>query len=382
MRSRQFDWKPDTGLSWHGEAGFETEFVLYFGAGALLSDPACYNALRKTFPRTALIGCSTGELFDQAQICDDRVLAVAVGFHETRTRLASVDVAKASRSADAGAAIGRQLAAPDLCAMLVFSDGLNVDGAALVAGLQETARPMVTISGRPAGDGVAFGQTLVGANAAPRSGCVAAIGLYGEHLSIETAIAGGHPPFGPRRIITRSRGNGLQEPDGRPAFKPRRRSLDGEDLRLIPGAALLFPLHAEPRHQPGRNQVRMMRSIDQAGGEMIFAGRKPQGWNAQWMRSHSALMAESAAEAMRQAEPGACEAEGLALLVSCIGRQLQRGQRAVEKIEAAAEAMAARHALTGFDFRGQVSPHPRPGFSQRHGRTMTLATASETSDEA
>ena len=125
----------------------------------------------------------------------------------------------------------------------------------------------------------------------------------------------------------------------------------------------------------------MMRSIDQASGEMIFAGRKPQGWNAQWMRS-PALMADSAAEALHQSEPSACEAEGLALLVSCIGRQLERGQRAVEKIEAAAEAMAARHALTGFDFRGQVSPHPRPGFSQRHGRTMTVATASETSDEA
>jgi hypothetical protein len=381
MRSRQFDWKPGTGLSWHGEAGFEAEFVLYFGAGALLSDPACYKALRKAFPHTALVGCSAGELFDPAQICDDRVLAVAVGFHETRTRLASVEVAKASHSADAGAAIGRRLAAPDLRAMLVFSDGLNVDGTALVAGLQETVSPMVTIGGLPAGDGVAFGPTLVGANAPPASGCVAAIGLYGEHLSIEAGIAGGCPPFGPRRIITRSRGNGLQEPDGRPAFKPRRRNLEGEDLRTIPGAALLFPLRAEPRHQPGQDRARMMRSIDQASGEMIFAGRKPQGWNAQWMRS-PALMADSAAEALHQAEPSACEAEGLALLVSCIGRQLERGQRAVEKIEAAAEAMAARHALTGFDFRGQVSPHPRPGFSQRHGRTMTVATASETSDEA
>ncbi|MCZ8270220.1 MAG: FIST C-terminal domain-containing protein [Beijerinckiaceae bacterium] len=382
MRTRQFDWKPGIGLSWQGEAGFEPDFVLYFGSRALLSDPACYDSLRQTFPHTALVGCSTGGQFDQTQICDDRVLAVAVGFHESRVRLASVEVRSPSHSAEAGAALGRQLAAPDLRAMLVFSDGLSVNGTALVAGLQDAVSPMVTISGGLAGDGAAFERTLVGANAPPASGCVVAIGLYGDHLSIQTGHAGGWTPFGPRRVITRSQGNLLQELDGRPAFELYRRYLDEEDLRALPGSALLFPLRIEPQGQTGQDVVRTILSIDQASGEMTFAGDMPQGWSAQLMRGNSARMAQSAAEAMRQAQPRASEAEGLALLVSCIGRRLLMGQRAVNEVEAAAEAMAVRHALIGFYSYGEISPHAQSGFAQLHNQTMTVVTVSETSDEA
>ncbi|MCE2933581.1 MAG: FIST C-terminal domain-containing protein, partial [Hyphomicrobiales bacterium] len=128
--------------------------------------------------------------------------------------------------------------------------------------------------------------------------------------------------------------------------------------------------------------VRTILSIDQASGEMTFAGDMPQGWSAQLMRGNSARMAQSAAEAMRLAQPRAGEAEGLALLVSCIGRRLLMGQRAVNEVEAAAEAMAVRHALIGFYSYGEISPHAQSGFAQLHNQTMTVVTVSETSDEA
>ena len=99
-------------------------------------------------------------------------------------------------------------------------------------------------------------------------------------------------------------------------------------------------------------------------------------------RLSGGLMAPEVAEAMRQAQPRASEAEGLALLVSCIGRRLLMGQRAVNEVEAAAEAMAVRHALIGFYSDGEISPHAQSGFAQLHNQTMTVVTVSETSDEA
>ncbi len=179
------------------------------------------------------MGCTTGGQFDQSRICDDRVLAVAVSFHESQAKLASVAVTGPQASRACGAELGRALAGPGLRALLVFSDGLGVNGTALVAGLQESVGPTVTISGGMAGDGAAFEETLVGANEAPAPGRVAAIGLYGDHLSIHTGNAGGWVAFGPRRTITRSDGNILHELDGRPAFELYRRYLNEEDLLAL-----------------------------------------------------------------------------------------------------------------------------------------------------
>ncbi len=247
MRTRQFEWSPEAGLSWHGEAGFSPDFVLYFGARSLLSDPACFDALRAAFPHSSLMGCSTGGQFDQSRIYDDRVLAVAVSFHDSQAKLASTAVTAPQASRACGAELGRALAGPGLRALLVFSDGLGVNGTALVAGLQESVGPTVTISGGMAGDGAAFEETLVGANEAPAPGRVAAIGLYGDHLSIRTGNAGGWVAFGPRRTITRSDGNILHELDGRPAFELYRRYLNEEDLLALPGSALLFPCGSSRR---------------------------------------------------------------------------------------------------------------------------------------
>ncbi len=212
---------------------------------------------------------------------------------------------------------------------------------------------------------------------------MAAIGLYGDHLSIQTGSAGGWTPYGPRRTITRSNGNVLEELDGQPAFELYRRYLDEEDLKSLPGSALLFPLRIEPPSQGGQDVVRTILAIDQESGAMTFAGDMPQGWSAQLMRGNSDRMTESAAEAMRQASPlPGSEAEGLALLVSCIGRRLLMGQRAVNEVEAAAEALAANHALIGFYSYGEISPHPESGFCQLHNQTMTVLTLSETGGQS
>ncbi len=217
----------------------------------------------------------------------------------------------------------------------------------------------------------------------PASGRVAAIGLYGDHLAIRTGNAGGWTAFGPRRAITRSEGNVLHELDGRPAFELYRRYLTDEDLRALPGSALLFPLRIEPPLQPEFDVVRTIVSIDHETGAMTFAGDMPQGWTAQLMRGNTERMTDSAAEAMRQAQGDApCEAEGLALLVCCIGRRLLMGQQAVDEVEAAVEAMAAKHALIGFYSYGEISPHRKSGFSQLHNQTMTVFAVSETMDKA
>ena len=96
---------------------------------------------------------------------------------------------------------------------------------------------------------------------------------------------------------------------------------------------------------------------------MTFAGDVPEGWVAQLMRGNFDRLAAGAAEAARQAPPGLGEdatSDGVALLVSCIGRRLLMGQRTIDEVEAAGPSSARSMPRLGFYSYGEISPHPPP----------------------
>ena len=153
---------------------------------------------------------------------DDEIAAVALRFERTRLRLACEAVPAPGQSRSCGEAIGRALAADDLAGIFVLSDGLNVNGSELVAGVTGVVGGKIPLTGGLAGDGALFEETLVGADCAPRSGQVAAIGFYGAAIRIGHGSAGGWDEFGPRRRITRSRGNVLLRARRRARARPLR----------------------------------------------------------------------------------------------------------------------------------------------------------------
>src|SRR4029077_7650035 len=215
--------------------------------------------------------------------------------------------------------------ADDLAGIFVLSDGLNVNGSELVAGMTSVVGASVSVTGGLAGDGAVFKETLVGADCEPRKQTVAAVGFYGPSIRIGHGSAGGWDEFGPRRRITHSTGNVLYELDGEPALDLYERYLGEDDARGLPGTALLFPLLIRDAAQPDQDVVRTVLAIDRQARSMTFAGDMPEGWVAQLMRGNFDRLAAGAAEAARQARRGLGEhgdRDGLAVLVSCIGRRL------------------------------------------------------------
>src|SRR5919202_4146050 len=116
--------------------------------------------------------------------------------------LAAAPVSSREESLAAGIAIARQLDGPDLRAVLVFSDGLQVNGSELVRGLNTVLGPEVVITGGLAGDGSRFERTWVMVDGAPRGGFVTAAGLYGSTLRIGCGSKGGWDAFGLERVVT------------------------------------------------------------------------------------------------------------------------------------------------------------------------------------
>ncbi len=379
MRTEQLSWSEASG--WRSSCGNpeKADLVLYFGIRQVLACGARYGELRAMYPDAHILGCSTGGQISNDDITDEEIASVALHFEHTRLKLACEPVPSATRSRICGEAIGRALAGDELAGIFVLSDGLNVNGSEFVGGISSVVGERVPLTGGLAGDGAEFKETLVGGDCPPRNHTVAAVGFYGNAVTIGHGSAGGWDEFGPRRRITRSHGNILFELDGEPALDLYKRYL-GEEAHGLPSTALLFPLRIRDPQRPDYDLVRTVLAVDHDARSMTFAGDMPEGVVAQLMHGNFDRLAAGAAEAARQAAAAtreSAERNGVAILVSCIGRRLLMGQRTIDEVEAAGAELNAQWPRLGFYSYGEISPHGASGVCQLHNQTMTVTTISE-----
>ena len=380
MHSQQITWNPQTGWTPIATEPEKVSLVFYFGAREMLACGKRYHELREMFPAARIMGCSTGGQINNSDVTDEEIVAAAISFHSTRLRLICRDINDPAHSRRCGEEIGRALNDDQLAGIFVLSDGLNVNGSELVNGLVDAIGPDIPLTGGLAGDGANFKETLVGGDCAPRSRMVVGVGFYGSAIKIGHGSAGGWDLFGPRRQVTKSRGNVLFELDGEPALDLYERYLGPEDSKGLPGSALLFPIEVHDPDQPDSSVVRTVLAVDSKARSMTFAGDVPQGWTAQLMRGNFDRLAEGAADAARQARTGLNAREEdhqFSILVSCIGRRLLMGQRSSDETEAAGAELGSDTLRVGFYSYGEISPHAKSGICELHNQTMTVTTFAE-----
>ena len=352
--------------------------VIAFGAAELRDDDRPFADLRRAFPRSVVIGCSTAGEIDGARVVDDSITAAAIRFEHTRVVLAKARLPTVQASFQAGTELADQLrrGGDDLRAVLVLSEGLHVNGSALVRGLVTRLPTSVVVAGGLAGDGDRFQQTWVLSGSHPASRMACAVGLYGEHVQVGHGSKGGWDPFGPERVITESRGTVLYALDGRPALALYKEYL-GERAAGLPGTALLFPLSLRADADAADSVVRTVLSVDEAAQSLTFAGDMPIGAYAKLMRANFDRLILGASDAAAQAgfprRPGT---PGLCIAISCVGRRLVLGTRAEEETEATLEGMPEGTEQIGFYSYGEISPRG-PGRCDLHNQTMTLTVISE-----
>jgi hypothetical protein len=355
----------------------EQTLVLVFAAPEFGAAPAPLKALAAAFPHSVLLGCSTSGEIAGTQVHDASISVAVARFEHTLLRRAFTAVSGADDSFNAGARLAAQLAAPDLRAVFLLSDGLCVNGTPLVDGLTRHLPPRVSITGGLAGDGSRFGQTWVLRDGVPVEDAICAVGLYGGRLHIGHGCDGGWSDFGPERRITRSEGNVLFELDGKPALDLYKTYL-GERAAELPGTALLFPLSVRRDGEGQDTLVRTILGIDEIQRSLTFAGDMPQGGIARLMRANTDKLIGSAGQAARQATAGVSESDdALVISVSCVGRRLVLGERTEEEIETVLDSAPRRAGHVGFYSYGEISPAVAGGSSELHNQTMTVTVFSE-----
>ncbi len=137
------------------ELAAERALVLAFG-GRQQTAQAAITEIAARYPGASICGCSgAGEIFAGA-VSDDRVAVAALQFERGHHRAVWSAIERAAESEQVGRRLGEQLRGPDLRGILVLSDGLNVNGSALVNGLRASVDANVIITGGLAGDGPRF----------------------------------------------------------------------------------------------------------------------------------------------------------------------------------------------------------------------------------
>lgn len=349
--------------------------VLVFSGLAATDVADAVQAVRHAFPRSTITGCSTAGEVIGGTVRDGGISIAVARFDRTPLTVARADVPNAAASYAGGLELARQLQRPDLSGVLVYSDGLNVNGSQLLQGLNHGLPDGVVVTGGLAGDADRFAATWVIADDRPMEGAVVAVGLHGDMVVMGHGSQGGWDIFGPPRVVTRSAGNVVHELDGQPVLDLYERYL-GALATGLPGSGLLFPLAVSPG--PGdETLVRTMLAVDRRARTVTFAGDVPESWTAQLMRADFDRLVDGAARAAEgTAAVSRVVGECLAVAVSCVGRRLVLKERVEEELEAAMDRLPGGARLVGFYSYGEISPLAS-GRCDLHNQTMTLTTLAE-----
>ena len=373
MKVEQLPWTDRDG--WAAPAAIlDAELVLVFGHRETLASRTFAGEIVTRWPHATRIGCSTAGQIHGTDVFDEGAVATAVKLNHTKVRVATAPVTAAD-SAAAGAAIAAQLAAPDLVHVLILSEGLDINGEALVRGLGQKLAATVSVSGGLSADGEHFKETVVFVDREARTNTVAAIGWYGTRLKVGCGSLGGWDSFGPERQITRSSGNVLYELDGKSALALYKRYL-GDHAADLPASGLLFPLSLRTR-AVSAPVVRTILSVNEADQSLTFAGDVPVGGYVRLMKANFDRLIDGAVGAGRVSTEALGTEVDLALLISCVGRRMVLRQRVEEEVEGVRDIVGAGAAITGFYSYGEISPFTPQARCELHNQTMTVTTFAE-----
>jgi len=353
------------------------DLLFVFGERSLLLKPNLMKEIRSAFPEAIVFGCSSAGEISGIEVKDSSVSITAVKFEKSHVKLESISLLDYEDGIKGSEALIKSLSPHNLKHVMLFSDGLNINGAKLVEGIEAHLPSKVRVTGGLAADGTDFKETVVfDKNGNPSKNCIAALGFYGDQITIGYGSNGGWDSFGLERLVTKSKDNILFELDGKPALELYKSFL-GERASELPASGLLFPLSLR-ENGVSEPVVRTILGINEEEHSLIFAGDIPEGSYVKLMKANVDRLisgAESSAITTTEMLPKG-DAE-LAILISCVGRKLVLKQLIEEEVEAVADVVGKQANITGFYSYGEISPFRCNTPCLLHNQTMTITTISE-----
>ena len=351
--------------------------VLVFGSVKRFGESKLQATLKARYPAAQIIGCSTSGEITAAGVFDDSLQITAILWEKTVQRVTHTKMTGMQNSYETAAGLARQLKADSLKAVLVYSDGLNVNGSELLEGFKSVLGE-IPVMGGMAGDGFNFSKTVQLFNETVSDGLVIAVGLYGNNLIAATGVGRGLKPYGPPLKVTKSEKNVVLELDDKPALPLYKMYIGEHASKSLPGSGLNFPFAIIEEGRRDIEKIRTVLSIDNANNSLTFAGNVEEGGTVRFCQATHDRLVDGAGDAAHLvADHTSTGQTGLAVCVSCVGRKGVMAAQVADEIKLVHQILGAQTALTGFYSYGEFAPRPDTSDSVLHNQTMTIGYLSE-----
>jgi hypothetical protein len=314
-------------------------------------------------PGVPSVGCSTDGEISSAGLSVDSVCVMLLASSKVRAR-AAVHPALGKGSFEAGAAIARELAAPDARVLILLPDGLTGNGSAVIRGAQEVLGPSFVIAGGTAGDRGRFVKTTQITQGQATTDALVGLMLYGASLDVGFGVMSGWKPIGIAKEVTRAEGNVVFSIEGETALEVYSTFL-GDKAAQLPAIGVEYPfalvddsgLVGERGLQIGEEYIllRAPMSVDHATGAVSFAAEIPQGAKIKMTRAKSDAIIEAAREAAMRTVKHLSGKPDAVMFFSCMARKVVLGRKTNREIEVAREIFGNDVPMIGFYTYGEIA---------------------------
>ncbi|MEO0867064.1 MAG: FIST N-terminal domain-containing protein [Cyanobacteria bacterium J06642_11] len=342
-------------------------------AGILLSaldfdHPLILQQIQAAFPGIAIIGGTTvGEMSSLLEFQEDSLSLMLFASDEVEIRAGlGTGVSKDAIAATRQAIPELNGDHPKLC--YTVSEGLGVDGVAIVNGLQTALGDNVPIFGGMAGDSWKFQQTYQFFGDQVLSDAVTTL-VFSGNLKVSCGVATGLQPIGSKGTVTKAQGNTVHTVDEKSVKQFYAQYMGDTPIAAVGGAwggsVAVF--------EPGEDNfyVRGPNSQDEASGSMDYFGQIPEQAQIQLTESNVENLLDAASHALKKAQAGYDgQAPSAALIVSCAARMKSLGTRTREEY-AIAQSVLGNLPNIGFHAYGEICPLNTTGKSFFHNETFT-----------
>jgi len=376
MKVEQIIWTPKYNWEMVYDQGLteKAQLVLAFGYRNLLEDETLFSELSSLYPNAELVVCSTSGEILQDEILHESIAVTALYFEKTEVKVADINLDGANTETSVSKLVGK-ISTPYLSHVLLFADGLVINGAELTESLKRSLTNVPVIGGL-ASDGFNTLKTVVGLNEKPVSGKAIAVAFYGNNLKISSNVGLGWNTFGIKRKVTKSTRNIVYEIEGKNALDLYRSYL-GDLSKELPTSAMLIPVGLL-NNETYDITIKSVIDIDHRNNGLVFSSNIKEGSVIYFMKSTNESLVQRAQMAARQGiAQHRDKVPDFALVVSSLGRLLTMRQWAEDELEAINDEFQEAIPISGFYGLGEIAPHRKHKIGTLHNHSISVSLFSE-----
>ena len=263
-------------------------------------------------PQSKIIGAtSDGEILEN-KVTVDKIIISITSFKYATLKVA-VEKLEGNNSFLCGSNLAKKLLEKDTKVLLLFTDGLHINGEVFLNGIKSVSDD-TTLSGGMAGDGAKFDKTYILSNEGVFCDGAVGISINTQRLNVKTSYSFNWQEIGKELTITKAVDNRVYKIGELTAVETYAHYLGDEIASSLPAVGIEFPLVIT------RNKMKIARAVlgKEEDGSLIFAGNVNEGDKVHFGYGNSGMILGESSEIEKEFANDSVES---IFIYSCMARR-------------------------------------------------------------